>query len=238
MLATDLLLLALDDASGRVLQQASIGLDYGLAGAAVMELALHGHVKVENERVAPTGTSSDDPLLDDALRAIAAKPGKKLAHWVQHLPRDVAGLRQRLLDRLVARGTLEQRERRVLLVFHWNVYPERDGRVEHDIRARIDGVLLHGATPDPQTACLVHLAAACRVTDAIYPRSQHKAIKTRIAALDDAAKTGAQAVAGAIATAEAAAVSAAMMGAIMASTIAATSAATASACAASAASCT
>jgi len=238
MLATDLLLLALDDERGTVLSQTAIGLDYGLAGAVVMELALRGCIGVDDERVSATGSATDDPLLDDALRAIAATPGKTLAHWVQHLPRELNGLRQRLLDRLVAQGTLEQREKRVLLLFHWNVYPERDTRVEHDIRARIDGVLLHGETPDPQTACLVHLAQACRVTDAIYPRDRHAAIKARVAELDDAGSVGANAVTGAVAQAETAAVTAAMMGAIAASTIAATSAATAAACSASAAACT
>ncbi len=234
MLATDLLLLALDDDRGTVLPQASIGLDFGLSGALVMELALRGRLAVEDEHVSTTGGDTDDPLLDDALRAIAAAPGKTLAHWVRHLSHDVGGVRQRLLDRLVSQGTLEKREKRVLLLFHWNVYPEKDARVEHDIRARVDAALLHGETPDAATTCLIHLAAACRVTDAIYPRKEHKAIRARIDALDDAGKAGAGAVSAVIAQTQAAAT----MAAITASTIAATSAATSAACSASAAACT
>jgi hypothetical protein len=238
MLATDLLLLALDDERGTVLPQAAIGLDYGLAGAIVMELALRGRIGLDGDVVSTTGTATDDALLDDALRAIAATPGKDLSHWVWHLSRDLGGLRQRLLDRLVARGTLEKREKRVLLLFHQNVYPERDARVEHDIRARVDGALLQSATPDAPTACLIHLAAACRVTDAIYPREQHATIKTRIAELDDAGAAGANAVAALVAQAETAAVTAATMAAITAATVAATSAATTAACTASTAACT
>lgn len=238
MLATDLLLLALDDERGTVLPQAAIGLDFGLAGAVVMELALRGRIRLDGDAVATTGTATDDALLDDALRGIAAAPGKNLAHWVGHLARDLGGLRQRLLDRLVAQGTLEKRERRVLLLFHQNVYPERDGRVEHDIRARVDAALLHGQTPDAPTACLIHLAAACRVTDAIYPRAEHKAIRQRIAGLDDAGAAGANAVAALVARAETAAVTATTMAAITAATVAATSAATTAACSASAAACT
>lgn len=225
MLATDLLLLALDDARGTVLPQAALGLDYGLAGAIVMDLALRGHLRVDGDVATTTGPATDDTLLDDALRTIAATPGKTLAHWVGHLSRDLGGPRQRLLDRLVAQGTLAKRERRVLLVFHQKVYPERDARVEHDIRAKVDAALLHGATPDAQTACLIHLATACRVTDAIYPRDLHQTIKARIATLDDAGTAGANAVAGLVAQAETAAVTAAMMSAVTASTIAATSAA-------------
>lgn len=234
MLATDLLLLALDDERGTVLSEAGIGLDYGLAGAIVMELALRGRLQVDGERVSATGTATDDPLLDDALRAIAATPGRTLSHWVRHLPGELNGLRQRLLDRLVAKGTLARRDQRVLLLFHRNVYSERDTRVEHDIRARLDGVLLHGQSPDAATACLIHLAAACRVTDAIYPRNQHKAIRARMAELNDPGVAGANAVADMVARAETAAVTAATMAAITASTVAATAAA----CSASSVACT
>lgn len=237
MLATDLLLLALDDERGKVLSQAAIGLDFGLAGAVVMELALRGCIAVEDDKVTTSDGATGEALLDDVLRLIAASPGKTITYWVLHLPRKVKGLRQRLLDRLVAQGTLARREKRVLLLFHWSVYPERNARVEHDIRTRIDGVLLHGGKPDATTACLIHLAAACRVTDAIYPREEHKALEARIAALDSAGEAGANAVAGAVEKAESAAVTAAMMAAITASTISATSAATTAACSASSAAC-
>jgi hypothetical protein len=238
MLATDLLLLALDDDHGNVLSQASIGLDYGLAGALVMDLALQGDVDVDDDRVTAARTSSDDPLLGDALRVIAATPGKSVSYWVRHLSGALGGLRQRLLDRLVAQGTLEKREKRVLLLFHWNVYPEKDARVEHDIRTRLDATLLYGETPDAQTACLIHLAAACRVIDAIYPRDRRDAVKARIDEIGDAGSAGANAVASRVAQAETAAVTAATMAAIMASTIAATSAATTAACSASTVACT
>jgi golgi phosphoprotein 3 len=238
MLATDLLLLALDDAHGTVLPAAAFGLDYGLAGAIVMELALRGRIRVDDDKVSAIGTITDDALLNDALRAVAAQPGKDLAHWVWHLSRDLGGLRQRLLDRLVAQGTLEQREKRVLLLFHRKVYPERDGRVEHDIRVRVDDALLHGESPDADTTCLIHLAAACRVLAALYPKARHKAIEARIAELDDAGAAGANAVASLVARAETAAVTAATLAAITASTVAATSAATTAACSASSVVCT
>ncbi|MDE2497437.1 MAG: GPP34 family phosphoprotein [Xanthomonadaceae bacterium] len=137
MLAANLLLPALDDERGTVLPQAAIGLDYGLSSALVMELALRGRIQVEDEEVFTSGTSTHDGVLDDALRTIAATPGKNLSHRVWHLSRDLGGLRQRLLDRPVARGMLEKREKHVLLLFHRNVYPERDTHVEHGIHTRV-----------------------------------------------------------------------------------------------------
>lgn len=230
ILAADLLLLALDDERGTVLPQAAIGLDFGLAGAVTMDLALRGAIRMERDAVFATATSADDALLDEARRIIADAPGKRLSHWVQHLSRDLGGLRQRIVDRLVSQGALEKRDTRVLLLFHRTVYPERNARVEHDIRARINGVLFQGAVPDPETNCLIHLAAACRVTDEIYPKARHRAIKARIAELDDVETSGINAVNKAVAEAEAA-----MMAAVMVASIAATTTATAAACASSAA---
>ena len=238
MLATDLLLLALDDERGTVLPDAAIGLDYGLAGALVMDLALRGCIRVDGDTVWATEVAPGDPLLEEALAAISRTPGKPLSHWVIHLSRELGGLRARLLERLVAQGTLEMREKRVLLLFHKNVYPERDARVERDVRAKLDEVLLRGRTAGAETACLIHLACACRVMDAIYPNSQHSIVRARISELDDAGVAGANAVASQVARAETAAVNAATMAAVTASTVAATSAATTAACSASTVACT
>ncbi|MGH8213126.1 MAG: GOLPH3/VPS74 family protein [Rhodanobacteraceae bacterium] len=237
MLATDLLLLALDDERGTVLPETAIGLDYGLAGSLMMDLALRGCIRVDRDGVFAADPPPGNVLLDDALRVISGNRGKTLSHWVYHLSRELDGLRGRLLDRLVAQGTLEMREKRVLLLFHRNVYPERDSRVEHDIRVKLDDALLRGRTPEAVIACLIHMAAACGVLDAIYPKSLHKAMKVRVAELDDAGIAGANAVASMVARAEMAAVTAATMAAITASTVAATSAATTAACSASTVAC-
>jgi hypothetical protein len=65
MLATDLLLLALDDERGTLFPQTAVGLDYGLAGAVVMDLALRGCVRVdERDRVFAARPAPGDAVLD------------------------------------------------------------------------------------------------------------------------------------------------------------------------------
>jgi hypothetical protein len=232
VLATDLLLLALDDDRGTVHSRAAMALDFGLAGAVTMELALQGAIRMEGPVISAATASVDDPILNDALTAIANAPGTQLRHWIGRPQRLVKDLRQRLLDVLVAQGTLEKREKRILLVFHHDVYPERNDQVEHDIRARLDAVLLHGERPDARTTCLIHLAAACRIPNVLYAARDLQTVKSRIAELSDIEQAGVDAVTSAVASAQAAAVAAAMAGAIAAATVAATSAACSSAAAA------
>ncbi|HET8555068.1 MAG TPA: GPP34 family phosphoprotein [Rhodanobacteraceae bacterium] len=230
LLAEDLLLLALDDAKGTVPMAVQPTLDLGLAGAMIADMAAQGRLRLDKnfwgEKLSVTDASAtDNRLFNDALAAMAARPDKSVSWWVHNLSRSVDGLRARLLESLVGKGTLEQREERILLLFHHTIYPERDGRAEHDIRQRMDAVLLHGEEPEPHMLWLLQLAMACHIVDAIYPSRQRAAAKKRIKALakahhDDSAPAVAKVIE---------AQQQAVMMAIMVASVAATSAACSSA---------
>lgn len=230
MLAEELLLLALDDDKGSVSAVAEVGLEFGLAGSIIMELALRERLHVGEDGVAVTDAgATDSDVLDDALATMAAKPGKDVEYWVNHLPDARQSLKQRLLDGLVHQGTLERREKRVLFVFRWDVFPERDGRVERDIRDRIDSILLRDGDADPRTRLLIKIASSCGVLEAVYPSDEHNCIKARVEELNAGRDVYSDAVQDAMQAAEAA--QAAAMVAIMAASMAATTAATSAACA-------
>jgi Golgi phosphoprotein 3 len=232
-LADELLLLALDDAKGSVHSAASLALDYGLAGAILMELAINNRLTIDGKHIAVAdSTPLNHPVLDDALHAIEQSSKRRPAQdWVMRLPKAVGGLRQRLLDDLVMRGVLAQREDRILYIFPVTRYPEQQGAVEDDIRARIDRVLLEGGAADARTLLLIRLIKSCNLVSVLYERAQRKSVNVRIDQLiaqDVYSKAIDQAVVGA---------QAAINAAIVASTIAATTAATASCSAATSANC-
>lgn len=233
VLPEELLLLALDDERGNVLAEARIGLPFGLAGAALMELTLNGELRIDDGKMFPDDSaepSASSPF--EAIRALLReKPGKKVRYWVERLPRKLRHLQQQWLDALVARGTLEHRESRVLFIFPLQRYPERDGRPERDIRARIDAVLLHGNAPDARTAMLIQLAGACRLLRAMYPRDQRKRVEKRVKQLQ------AMPVAEGVDAATRAAISAAAAAAAMSAITAATAASSSAACSAGSGAC-
>lgn len=227
-LPEELLLLALDDTRGSVLAEARIGLPFGLAGAALMEMTLAGELRIEDGKLALDDTAEAvEGAPFEAIRALLReKPGKKVRYWVERLPRKLRDLKQQWLDALVARGTLEHRESKVLFIFPVQRYPERDGQPERDIRARIDAVLLHGNAPDARTAMLIQLAGACRLLRAMYPRDQRKRVQAREKELQDLP------IAEGVDAATRAAVSAAATAAAMAAITAATAASSSAACSA------
>lgn len=206
LVAEDLLLLLLDDDSGR-LTHASY-LDTGLGGAHLVDLALGGHVDVDEPgkkwgftqaaRVHVTGSLPEDPTLRAAYDTVAEK---------QRSAQDLVGRlgskqRDPLLERLAGRGLLERRQGKVLGLFPTTRWPAADARHEAEVRARLGSALLRGAEPDPRTAALVALlhglgVAHKVVTDPQVPaREVRKRAKT-IAEDDWAAKGVADAVAAA-----------------------------------------
>lgn len=228
LLPEALLLLALDDERGAVLPQARIALDFGLAGALLMELALRGALRNEGGKLSIHGDQAmpAEPLLAETCRMLHEKPGKDARYWVHHLPRGLHGLRQRLLDGLVAKGTLQRKERRVMLVFPVQRYPERDPGVEGDLRQHLDNVLLRDETPQPRIGMLVALAESCRLLQALYGRADRSRVKKRVKAL------GQMPIADDVGAATQSAISAAAIAATMVAITAATAASTAAACSA------
>ena len=148
-LAEDLQLLLLDPASGRPLTDAT-RLDLALAGALVVELALHGRVDVEARRllgstlVVGDGAPLGEPLLDTALQQLRAREGQRPAAALNRLKR---GLRARVLARLAQRGDVEARTATV-----WGLVPVRrwppSPSARHDLHARLAALL----TAPPSTA--------------------------------------------------------------------------------------
>jgi hypothetical protein len=182
-LAEELLLLGYEDDGTPTFDSGT--LDYGLAGAVLVELAGAGRVRLDRGRVrvdrpGPTG----DPVLDHGLRAIAsygrdATPGELLDGLR-------SGLRDAVLDRLIDRGVLRRERHRVLLVPRTR-FPSTNGgepAPETETRGRL-AALMTGAPTDARTHALATLALAAGLTASAFPGLARADIERRLAALPD-----------------------------------------------------
>jgi hypothetical protein len=163
-MAEDLLLLLVDDRTGRFLVD-STKLDNVLAGAVLVEL-----VTIERVGFPPAGagvkrgrmvaldpTPPGDPVLAGALATIAASRPAKPEQLIAKLRKR---LRATLLERLTAAGALRPSTRRVLGIPWRTTWPSGDSSHKRELRARLEDVLVAGETPDGRTAALVSLLAA------------------------------------------------------------------------------
>lgn len=183
--AEEIYLLALDDQQGVIKPLPVSALDYALAGALLMDLALLDRIDTDLkdlrvENVEPTG----DPLLDDTLRELQSEPQTHpTAYWLKRLADQSKRIQERVLERLVAKGILRRENRRILWVFEVRRYPLMDNREVKEVRARLRDLILSDEIPDPREVVLINLANACRLLDDLFAPAELERVRPRIATL-------------------------------------------------------
>lgn len=177
-LADDLYLLATDASTGRPLIDTT-HLDLGLAGAVLLDLVLEQRLTPRDSRVAivdprPVG----DPLLDRALSQIVAAKPHDPGHWVRRLAH---GLHRVVKDRLVGLGVLCRDDHKVFGIVPIHRTHETDGRLHHELQDHLQNVVVLDHPPSRQTAALASLALAVGLDATLFPRSDHRAVRRRMA---------------------------------------------------------
>jgi hypothetical protein len=186
LLAEELLLLALDDDTGK---NRLSSLDLGLAGAVLIELALLERVRVAERGesvktgrlvVAP-GPAPANPVLARGLEVVAERAGRKPEHVLQALGK---GLRDRLADALVDAGVLRRQTHRMLGLIPTTRLPAQDGSHEATLRERIRAAL-RGVEPDPRTAAMIALLSALKAVTTVFDAQDKRAVRKRAKEIAD-----------------------------------------------------
>ncbi len=178
----EILLLMLDDETGRLEERAAPSGDYALAGAVLAELALAGRVDTDPGKLyvvnpAPTG----DALQDRALaQIVAAKEVGDSRHWIETLAADAEDFREALFARLVAKGILKRIDGKFLWVFPERRYPVIDDKEEREVKARIMGVLFQDDIPDPRDSMLIGLCRAAGLFSLLLSSQELDRVQPRI----------------------------------------------------------
>jgi hypothetical protein len=168
-LAEDLLLLLTDDTSGR-LSAFEAKVDYLLAGANLVELALMGRVEVSREvkpirflginrqvdrLVVRDPSPTGDAVLDAALQIAIRSKGRLL--WAIRKSR--MNLRWTLYMRLVSSGMVRDESTSLLGRDRW---PVQDSRHIAEVRRPVIEALVGQTTPDTRSAALIALLHTIR----------------------------------------------------------------------------
>ncbi len=207
LIAEDLLLLLLEDDSGKLTN--ATYLDVGIGGALLVELALGGTVEVvtgtglwARSKVHPVvGPSPGDPMLVEAMALVSEK---------ERTAQDLVGRlgkhrRDALLERLEGKGILQRQEDRVMGLFPRKRWPTVDSSHEADVRRQLGDSLVRGSRPEERTAALVALLSALGLAHKVVDREGLPAgeVRKRAKAVADG-DWAAKAVKDAVAAAQAA----------------------------------
>ena len=182
-LAEEIILLMLEDESGKFVHVPEHCVRYALSGAVLMELAFRGRIDTDPEKlIVMDRTPIGDDLLDGALESIcAAKDQDDLKYWVDVVGRDHGNMRGILLQHLCDKGILREEENLFLWVFKSRRYPTQEGSVERrEVKLRIMSLLFSEEIPEPRDVAIIGLADTCRIFEYLLARPERKRVRARI----------------------------------------------------------
>jgi len=199
----EITLLMLDDARGEFVDMPVSAFATVIAGAALMDLAMHDRVDTDLEKlVVVNKTPTGDAILDHALAQIADDgAGMRILEALDRIGLQAQDYAAQALQRLVAHGILREDSGRFLWVFRTRRYPVVDDREEREVKARLHQILLTDEIPDPRDVVLICLVAACKLTDLVLTPEELEGAAARIEQLRKMDLIG-QAVAKAVAEIE------------------------------------
>lgn len=182
-LAEELLLITLDDSSGKLFSSAKpFAIDIAIAASLIMELTLNGRIDTDSEKLfvisnAPTGNQ----ILDDTLAEInAEKTSLPTSAWISRIGKKGESLNQLIIKSLVDRGVLKSVEKRLLWVFKTRVYPPASGIEEREVRARVMQLINSDEIPNPRDSLIVGLLQATSLMNHLLTPDELERLKARI----------------------------------------------------------
>jgi hypothetical protein len=174
-LAEDLLLLLLDDDSGRLITNGTSA-DHALAGAVLVDLVNAGRLAEDGGKLHVMDTSSlDEPVLEAGLERLTEKAPSKPQRAVEVLTKNV---RETVLAALAGRGLIRQDKDKVLGLFPRKTWPAVDSAHEDSLRAELTAALVGGEQPGERAGTLIALLHAIGVVPKVV-EGDKKALKAR-----------------------------------------------------------
>jgi hypothetical protein len=176
--AEEVVLIALGRETGA--GRARLGLDWAVAGAVVVELALTRRITVDDDDVvtvtdpAPTGAGHLDAVLAEV------GDGVKVSTLLR---RTRAGAPGRTITALVERGVLRQRRTWLLGVVPAHRYPVGDAWAGTEVHARLAETVLNGREPDERTAALIGVLYAAKLWRRAVPDGRRSQVRRRMGAI-------------------------------------------------------
>ena len=182
----EIVLLLLSEGTGALDRFSNRNMNYVLAGATLMDLALENRLDNDQHRlILVDPTPLGDPLLDPTLADIAKNPAETaLRNWVERIAKQGDFLRTKVLAQLVKRGILESAEEGLLFLSssydRMRRFPTSSKDAEQDVRLRIMRLLFSEDIPDPNDIVIMCLIHACRLFENLLTKRELDEAQPRI----------------------------------------------------------
>ena len=191
-LAEQLLLLALDDDTGKLLPLPDRALDYALAGALIADLSRVDRIEITRDTLqvidpSPVESVPEDLGLLDLIQANVTSLRGALAH----LAGDAHGLRKRVTEQLVAKGVLREEDREFLWIFHYSRFPLADAPTENAVKQRLRNRIRDASIPlGNRDHVLISLIHTCELEHLLLSPEEKDLCRGRIQEISEDDRIG------------------------------------------------
>jgi hypothetical protein len=181
-LAEQLLLLAIDDDTGKLLPLPDRALDYALAGAIVADLSRVGRVEVTRDTLSVLDASPVNSVPEDlGLLDLNQANVTTLRGALSHLAGDAHGLRHRVIEQLVNKGVIREEDKEFLWIFHFSRYPLADPSTETAVKQRLRNRIRDSKIPlSDSDHVLIALVHACQLEYLLLSVEEQSRFRERI----------------------------------------------------------
>ncbi|MEV7555065.1 GPP34 family phosphoprotein [Amycolatopsis sp. NPDC089917] len=177
-IAEEVVLIALDSETGG--GKMRLGLDWAVAGAIIVELALIQRITLGDNDIVTvlepvaTGVGHLDAVLADIADGVKVSKALRRAR---------GGAPDRTIAALVDRGVLHRRRTWLLGMVPAHRYPLKETSVATGIRVRLTATVLKGHDPDERTAALIGVLHAAKLWQRAVPTGERKRIRERMGSI-------------------------------------------------------
>ncbi|MEC7755801.1 MULTISPECIES: GPP34 family phosphoprotein [Roseivirga] len=180
-LLEEYLLLALDDEKGKFVID-STRLNYGFAGASLLELAVRGKVEIDGERIILTDNAYEPEIaLNKVIDVVSQLKSPTLKDCLKELAEKTGEIKDDTLQHLINKGILRREEHKILWIIPTEQYPTADLSPESKVRKRLDDVINDEANVEPHDLMLLSLIDATDLTqEAFRDQDDYKSIRAKI----------------------------------------------------------
>jgi Golgi phosphoprotein 3 len=159
----EVVLLAVDERTGRVRSTREFGASYALVGAVFFDLTLARKIDTDTENIQIVDTTpTGHPTLDRVLAQMAARPDlKTVSEWIEELFIQREDLEGEALRSLTERGILRHEQSKLLWVIDVERFPMVDNKPQQHVKLRLANAILGDDIPDTRDIMLVAIADLC-----------------------------------------------------------------------------
>jgi hypothetical protein len=184
-LAEEILLLALDEETGTIVDLPNYQTNAMLVAAVLMDLALQNRIDTDVQDLQVISQEpTRNPVLDKILSLLPVPGQTQSIHTLlDRLSEQGEDIRELALRQLIEKRILKQENRRLLWVFKTRRYPMIDNREIKEVEGRLHDLVTGDDLPDPRDVVLISLVNICGLFDQILSPREWRRSQARIAQL-------------------------------------------------------